>query len=461
MQGGQVFILTNPHGQMTRPFAHPAEKGGPMPESIVELKKLLQQKTKELETCKERLSILTGQEEDPEISRLSEERFHPIFRFSSACMSLTFPDGRFIEVNPAFCRFLGYTADELMLLSSEEITHPDDREQVRQLRDEARKRRATSYSIDKRYLRRDGATIWGQVSSNWFYDDDGKPLYALAVIQDITDRKRIEKALRESEANLASHALELEAANRELEAFNYTVSHDLRSPLTSIGGFCEVLMGLGKGHLDEQCKSIIRHIGGTVRYMDQLIETLMNFSRLSQCKMTRAKVDLSTLAKAVAAQLKMRDPHRQVNFVIHGRVEVEGDSKLLREVLDNLLDNAWKYTGKQESALIEFGVGETNGKATYFVRDNGPGFDMTQADRLFIPFHRLHSREEFAGHGIGLSSAQRIIQRHGGRIWAEGERGKGATFYFTLGFPQELPASIHGAGKEESTANSPADSAAM
>ena len=180
-----------------------------MAESVIELERLLEQRTRELETCKERLRLLTDQKEGPEITRLIEERFHTIFRFSSACMSLTFPDGRFIEVNPAFCRFLGYTADELMQLSSEGITHPDDREQVRQLRDEARKRLATSYSIDKRYLRRDGAIIWGQVSSNWFYDDEGKPVYALAVIQDITDRKRIEKALRESETNLASHALSM------------------------------------------------------------------------------------------------------------------------------------------------------------------------------------------------------------------------------------------------------------
>jgi len=174
--------------------------------------------------------------------------------------------------------------------------------------------------------------------------------------------------------------------------------------------------------------------------------------------MTRAKVDLSAVAKAVAAQLKMRDPHRQVNFVIPGRVEVEGDAKLLREVLDNLLGNAWKYTGKQESAVIELGVGEINGNTTYFVRDNGPGFDMAQSERLFIPFLRLHSREEFAGHGIGLSSAQRIIQRHGGRIWAEGERGKGATFYFTLDPSLELPANDHDEGNR---ADSPPECAAM
>ncbi|HEX9024544.1 MAG TPA: PAS domain S-box protein, partial [Geobacteraceae bacterium] len=365
-----------------------------------------------------------------------EERFHVSFLLSAACMSLTFPDGRFIVVNRAFCRFLGYSEDELMLLSSDAITYPDDREPARRLRDDARQRRTTAYSIDKRYLRKDGTVVWGQVSSNWFYDADGVPIYAQAVIQDITDRKLIEEALRKSEANLAARAAELEAANRELEAFNYTVSHDLRSPLTSIGGFCEVLLSLGKGHLDDQCKSIIRHICGIVRYTEQLIETLLNFSRLSQCRMVRTAVDLSAAAKAVAAHLRMREPNRRVEFVIHENIIAEGDAKLLREVLDNLMGNAWKYSGRRESARIEFGIAEISGEMTYFVRDNGLGFDMAQAERLFVPFHRLHSREEFAGHGIGLSTAQRIIQRHGGRIWAEGEQGSGATFYFTLAFPE-------------------------
>ncbi|HEX2768849.1 MAG TPA: ATP-binding protein [Geobacteraceae bacterium] len=264
-----------------------------------------------------------------------------------------------------------------------------------------------------------------------------------SMIQDNTDRKQIEAALRESEAKLASRALELEAANRELEAFNYTVSHDLRSPLTTIGGFCELLLGLGKSHLDDQCKSIIRHICGTVRHMDQLIESLMNFSRISNREMISEPVNLSTIADALAGQLKMREPHRLVQFIIAKGVEVEGDAKLLREVLENLLGNAWKYTGRQEKALIEFGVGETNGTTTYFVRDNGPGFEMAQADRLFIPFHRLHSREEFAGHGIGLSTAQRIILRHGGKIWAEGEPNHGATFYFTLDRQAEFPTRHH------------------
>ncbi len=225
---------------------------------------------------------------------------------------------------------------------------------------------------------------------------------------------------------------ELEAANRELESFNYTVSHDLRSPLTSLKGFCEILLGLGKTHLDDQCKSIIRHMLGTVRHMDQLIETLLNFSLISNREMNRDKVDLSLIARTVAAQLRMRDPHRNVEFKIVESAPVIGDAKLLREVIENLLDNAWKYTAKQGKARIDFLKTVENGEDVYVIRDNGPGFDMTQAENLFRPFYRLHSKEEYSGYGIGLSTAQRIVTRHGGRIWAEAEPGCGATFYFTI-----------------------------
>ncbi len=409
-----------------------------MPESIVELKKLLEARTSELQAYKERFSFLTGEREGGDPRPMIGERFHSFFRNTSACVSLAFPDGRFIEVNPSFCRFLGYSADELMALTAADITHPDDRAMLSLPQTQAQQGSTAAYTMEKRFLRRDGMTIVGQVTGNWFYGAAGEPICAMEMIQDITDRKRIEEALRQSEGKLALRALELESANRELEAFNFSVSHDLRSPLTTIGGFCEVLLGLGKAHLDDECKSIIRHITGTVRYMDQLIETMLNFSRLSQCKMTLTTVDLSTTAKAVAALLRMRDPHREVTVTVSDDIHALGDAKLLREVLSNLLGNAWKFTAKQEKAMIEFGVTESDNKTVYFVRDNGPGFDMAQAAALFIPFHRLHTREEFSGHGIGLSTAQRIIHRHGGRIWAEGEAGKGATFFFTLDPSPEL-----------------------
>ena len=166
--------------------------------------------------------------------------------------------------------------------------------------------------------------------------------------------------------------------------------------------------------------------------MDQLIESLLDFSRLSRSSMNIEPVDLTLLAHAVAAFLKANEPHRQVKFNIAPGVTGQGDARLLRRVVENLIGNAWKFTGRQQAALIEFGGVELNGMPAFFVRDDGPGFDMAEADRLFAPFHRLHSRDEFAGHGIGLSTVRRIIQRHGGRTWAEATPGKGATFFFSL-----------------------------
>jgi PAS domain S-box-containing protein len=418
-----------------------------MAECITKLHKLGKGGTKKAAHRDECTGFLAEHFMEPASESLIEKRFSMIFRKSSAGISLVSRDGRFVEVNPAFCRFLGYTEHELLdQLTCEEVIPPDDHESLRRLWDNAKEGSGSEDSIEERYLHRDGSILWGKVTRDWFYDRQGKPLYLLTILQDISARKTFDAELHESVAKLALRVLELEAANEELESFNYTVSHDLRSPLTSIGGFCELLLGLGRSHLDDQCKSIIRHMGGTVRHMDQLIETLLNFSRISNREMSREAVNLSLIAIAVAAQLKMREPHRKVEFIIAERVVAEGDTRLLREVLENLLGNSWKYTGKTENARIEFGLMEKDGTITYYVRDNGPGFDMTHADRLFIPFYRLHGREDFAGHGIGLSTARRIIQRHGGRIWAEGEPGHGATFYFTLGV-EHSPDICRAAGK--------------
>jgi signal transduction histidine kinase len=225
----------------------------------------------------------------------------------------------------------------------------------------------------------------------------------------------------------------LEAANRDLEAFGYTVSHDLRSPLTCINGYCQLLLELCSARLDEQCTGFINDISVAAGRMEQLVTTILNFSQLTRKEMDRQTVDLSRLARTVSLDLRMRQSERTVDFVIAEGVEVRGDLKLLRVVMENLLGNAWKYSGKQEEARIEFGTVAGEGEPVYFVRDNGAGFDMCRADRLFNAFERLHSSSEFEGIGIGLATVQRIIERHGGRVWAEGAVGKGATFYFTLG----------------------------
>jgi two-component system, sensor histidine kinase and response regulator len=231
---------------------------------------------------------------------------------------------------------------------------------------------------------------------------------------------------------LSAHAEELEVANRDLEAFSYTVSHDLRTPLTNINGYCQLILQLYGSALDPQCKEFIDIIFNETVNMGDLIKTLLDFSRVTRIEMTNCPVDLSELATVKAAGLRVRSPKRHVDFRIAPGIMANGDPGLLNVVLDNLFANACKYTGLTERALIEFGCFDCEGEQVYFVRDNGAGFDMTQAQRLFKPFQRLHSEREFSGFGVGLATVQRIVQRHGGRVWAEGEVGKGASFFFAL-----------------------------
>jgi light-regulated signal transduction histidine kinase (bacteriophytochrome) len=246
-----------------------------------------------------------------------------------------------------------------------------------------------------------------------------------AAIQKNQELSRARDELNELNARLA-------AANQELETFSYTVSHDLRTPLSGITGYSEVLLAQCGDSLDGECAGYVRSILGAARRMEQLIETLLEFSRLTRIEPSRTTVDLSLLVRATAEELTARKPGRRVHFAIAEGVTVNGDARLLRVVMGNLLGNAWKYTGKREEARIEFGTAADTGNPVYFVRDNGAGFDRAFADKLFAPFQRLHDREEFEGHGIGLATVHRIIQRHGGAIWAEGEPDRGATFYFTL-----------------------------
>ena len=225
---------------------------------------------------------------------------------------------------------------------------------------------------------------------------------------------------------------ELDATNQELEAFSYSVSHDQRAPLRGIDGFSQALLNEYSDVLDEQAQHYLERVRTGSQRMGQLIDDLLALSQVTRGEMRRENVDLSELARTIVTGLQERDPERQVEFVIQDGVVLNGDTRLLRVALENLLGNAWKYTGKKQEARIEFGLTEDDGKRTCFIRDDGSGFDMAYADRLFGAFQRLHDASEFEGSGIGLATVQRIIHRHGGRIWAESAVGEGATFYFTL-----------------------------
>lgn len=234
------------------------------------------------------------------------------------------------------------------------------------------------------------------------------------------------------EALVAERTRELEASNKELEAFSYSVSHDLRAPLRSIDGFSRVLLDDCEDKLAPDDKSHLQRIRAATQRMGALIDDLLVLSRVTRAGMTRRRIDLSALADSIVGELRGAYPQRSVTVHIEPGVTALGDAALLRVVLENLLGNAWKFTAKTENARIEFGAAPAVGRPAYFVRDNGAGFDMKYADKLFGVFQRLHGMEEFPGTGVGLASVQRIVARHGGRIWAEGAVGEGATFHFTL-----------------------------
>jgi PAS domain S-box-containing protein len=248
----------------------------------------------------------------------------------------------------------------------------------------------------------------------------------LASGEDVTER-------REVEAELIEHAARLEASNKELESFAYSVAHDLRGPLRSIEGFSEILLRKAAPRLGAEDREHLLRICAAADRMGAIIDDLLDLSRITRREMTKRAVDLGAVAKAVAKDLRSAEPGRQVDFSVGEALTARADEGLARILLQSLLENAWKFTARRERADIEFAQTRADGELVFFVRDNGVGFDMAHAEMLFRPFQRLHRAEEFPGTGIGLATAQRIVQRHGGRIWAAAEAGKGATFFFTLG----------------------------
>lgn len=249
------------------------------------------------------------------------------------------------------------------------------------------------------------------------------------------ERSRTEAANRELRDSLESLRLAKEAtetAYRELEAFSYSVSHDLRAPLRSVSGFSQLLLEDYFDKLDEEGKDCLKRIVAAAEKMGWLIDDLLNLSRLSRASMNRERVNLRAMAGKIAERLRASQPTRVVEFVFSDDLFAFGDERLLMIMIENLLGNAWKFTEKRAKAVIEFGVEHRGDGRVFFIRDNGSGFDMTYVDKLFKPFQRLHQVEEFPGTGIGLATVKRIIDRHGGRVWIEGEAEKGASVYFTL-----------------------------
>ena len=289
----------------------------------------------------------------------------------------------------------------------------------------------------------DGGIHYTESTTSAILDNQHNLKFILIEATEVTERRKAEKQrdellekVQELNVNLElrvkKRTSELKAVNKELEAFSYSVSHDLRAPLRSIDGFSQMLLEDYVDTLDEQGKEYLQRVRHGAQRMAQLIDDMLKLSRLTRSQLTYQVVNLSEISGEIIAALQTESPQRDVEFHIAPDLLAQGDEGLLIVVLDNLISNAWKYTSKQPHAVIEIGGESDDNETTYWIKDNGAGFNMKYVDKLFGAFQRLHHTHEFEGSGIGLATVARIIHRHGGSVWAEGEENRGATFYFSL-----------------------------
>ncbi len=367
---------------------------------------------------------------------LEKARLAAIIESSPDAIYRNSPGGIIETWNPGAWKLYGYAPGEAigqpisMLASNHRVA--EQRELMRRV---FAGEKLTGFDTVR--LRKDGSTVDISLSLSPILDSRGVATGVACVARDVTGRKRLEQQIRELNATLERRIEErtrqLTESNRELESFSYSVSHDLRAPLRSIDGFSKLLLEESNAQLEETAKDRLRRIRTASGRMAELIDDLLDLSRLGRADMRLEPVGLSTLAEHIAHQLQRSQPERNVRFRIQPGLTVRGDWRLLRVMLENLLENAFKFSAGSDPADIEFGSTRSESEAVFFVRDNGVGFDMQYAGQLFAPFQRLHSRWQFEGTGIGLATVHRIVARHGGRIWAEAEPARGAAFYFTLG----------------------------
>ncbi|MDX1688613.1 MAG: PAS domain S-box protein, partial [Candidatus Promineifilaceae bacterium] len=404
------------------------------------LAELVDERTAELRAANERLEKEAAERRRVAAALVQSEERYRLLAESALTGVYLIQDGLFKYVNPALASIFGYQEEEIIEnLGPRDLTAPEDRPRVQ----EHIRQRLAGEERDIRYtfqgLRKDGSYVDVEVHGAKV-EYEGRPAIT-GTLLDITERKRQEEEIRrlneELEQRVIERTAQLEAANKELEAFAYSVSHDLRAPLRAIDGFGQALLEDCVDQLDELGQSYLERIRANTQRMGDLIDGLLGLSRITRTEFLRERVDLSAIVHEIAADLQQRDEQREVEFTIESGRVVKGDARLLGAALENLLENAWKFTGEQPVARIEFGAMNQDGEVVYFVRDNGVGFDMAYADKLFGAFQRLHAMEEFSGTGIGLATVQRIIRRHGGRVWAEAAPGEGATFYFTLAARRE------------------------
>jgi PAS domain S-box-containing protein len=369
--------------------------------------------------------------------RESEQRFRDVVDAAGDFVWETDAQERFVYLSKQAEQILGYPHNDLIGRRASRVIAPEERERLKSWFCEQVRAHKPFRALEHRVLRADGSPGWQRISGVPIIDDQGRFQGYRGTGLDITDRKRIEARLEqlneELEHRVRARTAALEAANRELEAFSYSVSHDLRAPLRSIEGFAAILQETQGERLDGEGARCLERIRAATMRMSELIEALIMLARIARFDLVPQPVDVSAVAHECVEELQRHAPQRQVEVSIEPGLAVSADRYLVHSLLENLLGNAWKFTARTAQARVELAkAGQDAGYVQLVVRDNGVGFDPTQAERLFAPFQRLHREADFPGTGIGLATAKRIVERHGGRIWAESAPGRGTAFYFTL-----------------------------
>lgn len=379
---------------------------------------------------------LQDQGPDAEVGVPSQEPFALAFEFAVVGMALVGADGRVLRANTALCEFLGADEAELCRFGIQGMVHSDD------LAEDAASRvrlLAGQAARDRREVRlrhKSGRTVYGSLTRMVVHAPDGTPLL-LDQVQDLTERRRAEKEIvllnNLLEQRIRRRTAELEESNEDLRDFAYSLAHDLRGPLASIDGFSAQLEHQLKDHLDTRASHYLRRVRAGVQMMSELTDGLLALADVSRTELQHQTVDLSEIAATIVERMREHHPQRDVVVEIEPTPNAQGDKRLLTDVMENLLGNAWKFSSHQPVARIQFSARHADSGWCYCLKDNGAGFDPAYKSKLFTPFQRLHTVAEFEGTGIGLAMVRKIISRHGGRIWAESQPGQGASFYFTLG----------------------------
>jgi PAS domain S-box-containing protein len=359
----------------------------------------------------------------------SEARYRTLFDYAPDGIVIADSQSVYLDANASMCQMLGYSLDELIGLHASDIVAQQEIQHIAPALSEIGAK--SDHHREWQFRRKDGSVFDTEVIATLMPSGN-----IMAMIRDITERKQAQEKIHqlnsELEQRVTERTAQLEAANKELEAFSYSVSHDLRAPLRAVDGFSQAVLEDYGPQLPKECREDLQTIRNGAQKMGQLIDDLLTFSRLSRLPLSKSAVDTDKLVRSVLGELNYKQKGRQIDVRIAALPPSQADPALLKQVWVNLLSNALKYTGKREAAVVEIGCTQEKGQNVYFVRDNGTGFDMQYAHKLFGVFQRLHRAEDYEGTGVGLAIVQRVIHRHGGRVWAESAVNRGATFYFTF-----------------------------